>query len=354
MHSLNLRGDSSSKRGRMRQLLSVALFLAACLAALPSGARGDHIDLDKPEPDRIFLDNPWGGSPIVSSEIGAEPQAMGDPETMNPVYGTCLMPGITPTECSPDCAYNCDTPECSLSCFCACNQEAKALQTQMLAQARQRTQVLAARRGDGASEGSSLPTADEFGGDAEFWRGSLHALKEDEKKAAASAVALKVQEANEKRKANPRFKAHQLLVEKERAAQKDRAMARAGKRPLVDYHGHALSATRDPFAEADGFSWDKYHPVNPYRIRGRSKKSAYGDEADRIDDVFDPSEDWDNEGSADAFAQDTAWWGMHNKEPAYVRATQSHWWTHEPKGGLTAGQPNPFGTADNDHALGWF
>jgi hypothetical protein len=38
---------------------------------------GDHIDLDKPEPEHIFLDNPWGGSPVVSSEVGAEPQAIG-------------------------------------------------------------------------------------------------------------------------------------------------------------------------------------------------------------------------------------------------------------------------------------
>lgn len=52
----------------------VALLLVG--GALPLSA-GDHIDLDKPEPERIFLDNPWGGSPVVSSEVGAEPQAIG-------------------------------------------------------------------------------------------------------------------------------------------------------------------------------------------------------------------------------------------------------------------------------------
>jgi hypothetical protein len=334
----------------MRTPCRAALFLAACMAALPSGAWGGKIDLDKPEKDVIYLDNPWGGSPIVSSEIGAEPQAMGDPETMNPVYGTCLMPGVVPSECSPDCAFKCDTPECSLNCFCAC-PEGKALRTQMLAQAWQRTQVLAAR--------------EDFG-NAEFWKDALHTLKLDEKKAAASATALKVQEANEKRRASPRFKAHQLLVEKQRAAKLERAKARAGKRPRVDIHGHTISATRDPFAEADGFSWEKYHPVNPYRVRGRSRKPTEIDrEVDRIDNVFDPSEDFDNAGGEEPFAaaegevgarggRDTAWWGFKSKEPAYVRATEGHWWTHEPKGDLTAGEPSPFGTADNDHTLGWF
>lgn len=325
--------------------------MVVALAALPLSA-GDHIDLNKSEKDVMYLDNPWGGLPIVSSEVGAVPQAMGDPETMNPVYGTCLMPGVVPSECTPDCAFNCDTPECSLNCYCGCNQQAKAMHTAMLAQMQQRKEVIAARDADEQGVDSD---ADAFRGDAKFWKNSLHALKMDERHATRTAAKLQFQEAREKRKANPRFQAHQLVVEKIKKAEQDRATARAGKRRTIDKHGHELSKSRDPFAEADGFSWDKFHPVNPYRVRGRQQgdTSPYAQEAGQIDNVFDPAEDWDNVGSDSPFAKSTAWWGLQDKEPAHALATDDHWWTHVPQG-VGAGKPNPFGTWDNDRALGWF
>ena len=130
----------------------VALALAALVAMVARISAGSSatalagIDLDKSEPDRMFLDMPWGGSPVVSSEVGAQPQAVGDPETMNPVYGTCLMPGVAPSECTPDCAFQCDTPECSLNCFCGCDSEAKARQVQMLAQLEHSVRVRDARQ----------------------------------------------------------------------------------------------------------------------------------------------------------------------------------------------------------------
>lgn len=63
-------------RSVMKRKAGSRLVVAVWLATVALSA-GDHIDLDKPEPERIFLDNPWGGSPVVSSEVGAEPQAVG-------------------------------------------------------------------------------------------------------------------------------------------------------------------------------------------------------------------------------------------------------------------------------------
>ena len=51
----------------IRARVMAAVFVVA-LAALPLIA-SDHIDLDKSEPDVMYLDNPWGGMPIVSSEV---------------------------------------------------------------------------------------------------------------------------------------------------------------------------------------------------------------------------------------------------------------------------------------------
>ena len=289
-----------------------------------------------------------------------------DPETMNPVYGTCQQPGIVPTDCSADCAFDCDTPECSLGCFCGCNPEAKAISTEMLVQLRRRSHVLRQhrmmRQALSGSESSGQPQGADEGvdassngrGDFSFWKDALHALKQDETQAKRTEIRLQFEKKAEERKASPRYKRHQLLV----AKRKENLEARAGQRDRharVDAHGHMLGQTRDPFAEADGFSFEKYHPVNPYRVRGRPKGdgSPYEQEVGRMDNVFDPAEDWDNVGSDDPLGETTSWWSVKSGEPASALATDDHWWTHEPSG-FAAGRPNPFGSYDNDHQLGWF
>uniref|UniRef100_A0A7S0DVG4 Uncharacterized protein n=1 Tax=Hanusia phi TaxID=3032 RepID=A0A7S0DVG4_9CRYP len=81
-----------------------------------------------PTSDEIYLDMPWGGSPVVSSEVGAEPQAMDDPETMEYTAGTCRDPEVSPTQCTPDCMSACRSPMCSLNCLCACkNAQQRAM-----------------------------------------------------------------------------------------------------------------------------------------------------------------------------------------------------------------------------------
>lgn len=331
---------------------------------------------------------------MVASEIGAEPQAIGDPETMDPVYGTCLMPGVVPSECTPDCAYACETPECSLGCFCGCNAQAKQLHVTMLAQQQQNMKVLAAR--------------DEVGGNvysepgARFWEKSLRALDKneqvdsrrissarrfhlnakdkqrldtlraasevrfeeakDKRRARARELALhaqktahsfasSVREALQQRKASPRYKAHKLLAHKLKEAHKTHAKARARK-------GRRIS--RDPFAEADGFSWDKLHPVDPYR-RGqglpKTDNSPYETEVNRLDNVFDPAEDWDNFGSTNMLPDGTTWWSIGPSQVSHVLATDDHWWRHgwrKERHGIGAGRPHPFGSYDNDKALGWY
>ena len=64
----------------------------------------------------------------MSSEVGAEPQAMDDPETTEYTAGTCRDPQVSPTTCSPDCMSACRSPLCSLNCLCACkNAEHRAM-----------------------------------------------------------------------------------------------------------------------------------------------------------------------------------------------------------------------------------
>jgi len=289
---------------------------------------------------------------------------------MNPVYGTCDQPGLVPSDCTADCAFNCDTPECSLGCFCGCNPEAKAISTEMLVQMRRRSHVLrqqrmmrqelSSRDGSGAEPSGQLQgvhggddaSSDGVGGDVSFWEDTLHGLEQDEKQAKQAEIRLQFEKKAEERKTSPRYKRHQLLV----AKRKERLEAREGPRVRhVDAYGHLLGQSRDPFAEADGFSFEKYHPVNPYRVRGRPKGdgSPYEQEVGRMDNVFDPAEDWDNVGSDDPLGKTTSWWSVHEGEPAYALATDDHWWTHEPSG-FAAGRPNPFGSYDNDHQLGWF
>ena len=345
------------KGGRFFLLGLVALGLAG----FPR-ADGEGIDLDKPEPDRMFLDLPWGGLPIVSSEVGAEPQAMGDPETMNPVYGTCQMPGIIPRACTPDCAFECSTPECSLGCFCGCHNEGKAMYAQMLAEQRQRTQVLAARDvvPDGshedeadlvkATEPSTSSPAAVLGGDAQFWKKALLDMKQDDREVKRNEIKQPFKVAQEKRhKANPRYQAYQRLVEQQR---KERE-ARPHNPTMLNRHMRRVSTTRDPFAETDGFSWEKFHPVDPYRTRGRPKgdQSPYALETADMDNVFDPSLDWDNTGEHPFETEGTNWWGAGRKDAAL--AEQENWWSHVPQG-FAAGKKNPFGTKANAHALGWF
>ena len=324
----------------------IAMVLAIGVTALPLIEGRDRFDLDKSEPDHMYLDNPWGGSPIVASEIGKTPQAMGDPETMNPVYGTCAMPGVVPSECTPDCAFNCDTPECSLNCFCGCNNEEKAMHAQMLAQYEQTAQVLAAR--DNVYE-----SAPAFDGDARFWKRSRHVISRD-KRTASAANALKFQEATEKRKLSPRFKMHQLLIATQRKAKLIRKQARAGKRPIIDKQGQRISATRDPLADADGFSWDKFHAVNAYWVRGGSKRdnSPYADEVGKMNNVFDPAEDLDNEGENEDYS--AVWNRKRSNVPAWRQRHGDHWWTHFLHGYAAGTTPNPFGTHQNEHERGWY
>ena len=286
-----------------------------------------------------------------------------DPETMNPVYGTCQQPGIVPSDCTADCAFDCDTPECSLGCFCGCNPEARAATTEILAQMQRRSRVLQhqhqmlALDSEHGEEGVDEPARPLVAGDADFWKSSLRALKHDEKRARRAEIKLQFQKKAAQRKESPRYKAHQLLVAQRKAAAEARA-GRGTRQARVDEHGRLLAKDRDPFAEADGFSWDKFHPVNPYRVRGEEAKrgrSPYEQEVGRIDDVFDPAEDWDNVGSDDAFGKTTSWWGasLEDNAPANALATADDWWRHDPTG-FAAGRPDPFGSYANDDALGWF
>lgn len=289
---------------------------------------------------------------------------------MNPVYGTCQQPGIVPSECTADCAFNCETPECSLGCFCGCNAEARATSTEILLQMKRRSRVLqhqrqmqalASQHGSSALDRAHKVSSQEdsgdtvVGGDANFWERSLRALKKDEKLARRAEIKLQFQKKAEQRKKNPRYVAYQKMLEN-RSKRSKAYSGRGFQHAHVDGHGHLLSADRDPFAEADGFSWDKFHPVNPYRKRGAAEKrgrSPYEQEVGTIDDVFDPAEDWDNVGSDDAFDKSTSWWNVQANQPASALATADDWWRHEPDG-FGAGRPNPFGSYDNDRALGWF
>eukprot|EP00961_Rhodomonas_salina_P016127 217070-Rhodomonas_salina.1 len=93
----------------------------------------------------VYLDA-FGGDPVVSSEVGAEPKDVDDPELLMPT-GTCEMPGIELKECSHDCVYGCDNPMCTWGCVCACNtQGAKAKLLAFLSQQSRSTQVLAAQK----------------------------------------------------------------------------------------------------------------------------------------------------------------------------------------------------------------
>mmetsp|Transcript_45935 Transcript_45935/g.71966 ORF Transcript_45935/g.71966 Transcript_45935/m.71966 type:complete len:165 (+) Transcript_45935:55-549(+) len=113
----------------VRKQCLLALFVV--LLAAQSQAQ---IDLDGPvDETEVHLDT-FGGYPVVSSEVGAEPQAVDDPETMNQVAGTCQMAGINPTDCSQDCFYGCEDPLCSWNCICACRGADKALMVAQLAQ----------------------------------------------------------------------------------------------------------------------------------------------------------------------------------------------------------------------------
>jgi len=89
-------------------------------------------------------------------------------------------------------------------------------------------------------------------------------------------------------------------------------------------------------------------------VRGRKgDTSPYAAEAAKMDDVFDPAEDWDNEGE---FPEESVWWDPKSAPlPAWKLHASDHWWTHEPDGTFAAGTgSNPFGTYQNEHALGWF
>jgi len=245
------------------------------------GFCGGHAAAEK---EKINLEA-FGGDPVVSSEIGAEPSDPDDPELLMPT-GTCEMPGIQLKECTHDCVYNCRTPMCTWGCVCSCNNRgAKAKLLAFLKSVSQSTQILAAQK-----KLSKAVTAMQV--DAE-----QPEVQESDGFISNPFAGIKFKKLAKKKGQNPRFMGHKAAKAK---------LAHQGRR-------------RNPFVDRGNFNWAEYDTA--HRMSDPSLK-MYDAESASINDVFDPMEDPYNLG--DKREPHGRWWAHDGAREGLTE----NWWEH--------------------------
>ncbi len=335
----------------------------------------------------------------MSAEIGAVPQSDNDPAADFPSLETCKQvllshtigflfdayfisqEGMEPTECSQECLFGCKSPICSMNCLCACTSPAeKSDLIAILKQEQKELKLLsvqsdmwkAGEKGlasDGLMSGRSVHSIRTFNAQPGIqYAASIQSSSAqpqmiheaptqaqvglyDSRRAPYQSAVLDHQDiqgdtdapsvrgrrsvdevGQVKMSANPRFQRHQQISRK-RKYMKALAYNAFMKQATLKAQEATQEANDQATTDVGGFDWDK---MSQKVIQKQDPAmTALGRESDKIDDVYDPTEDPQNIGPGDDNKKDkkpVEWWSEDTLKGAKLN---DQWWQHGGEDGMT-------------------
>lgn len=310
--------------------------------------------------------NAFGGDPLVQAEIGAVPSD-DDVASDLPPLKICQEEGIEPTECSQECLFGCTSPMCSMSCLCACDSAQQRSKLVTILRQEQKEMRLLSVQHDMWKAGqiglvqknlepgsvphdNQLHTADSVidvriheptsnmdnarhGNDDERMAQQIRGIdiEQDTGTSTASPKPTETGTILDSRR-NPRFQRHQKS-EKKRRFMKALAYNAFMKQAAIKSRAQEQRRSDEAMTDVGGFDWNKMSQKPT--IRKDPAMVALGRESDKIDDVYDPTEDPQNIGPGDSQKKDgkkMEWWSEDTLKGAQLN---DQWWQHGGEEGMT-------------------
>ena len=284
-----------------------------------------------------------------------------------------LQEGISKTECSQECLFGCKSPLCSMGCLCACDtSQQRSELVAILSQEQKEIKLLAvqhdmwkagqtslARKGLASSsvQEESPPVVQS----PRWFKGSRfsrlryrtanpslaapvsqvednkrtdfrsHEQEEVHAKSKQSAFSMQSEPSIHEAQRNPRFQRHQKIDQKKKVL-KALAFNAFMRQAAVKARAQLQERTDEAMTDVGGFDWNRMSQQPA--MKQDPAMVALGRESDKIDDVYDPSEDPQNIGPGDSKkdVKPEDWW---NEDALNGAKLDDQWWQHGGEDGMT-------------------